>query len=158
MTRAARQAPGRRQPRVQRQVTPAPASRLSVLERFSGEIGTERLRRGVFTSVSEPVTAIGEYIAHHDSISKPLMWTKGARDIPQKVNRANSRLSSKRNDALHRRPLGLDDAGSAIITAGLSRAAEQGEHEQFPPDQPRGFPPAAVCAGMLAAAALGRPA
>jgi len=32
---------------------------------------------------------------------KPLIWTKSARDILQKVIRANSRLSSKQNETLH---------------------------------------------------------
>ena len=32
---------------------------------------------------------------------KPFIWTKSARDILQKVIRANSRLSSKQNEALH---------------------------------------------------------
>jgi hypothetical protein len=32
---------------------------------------------------------------------KPFSWTKSARDILQKVIRANSRLNSKQNEALH---------------------------------------------------------
>ena len=32
---------------------------------------------------------------------KPFIWTKSARDILQKVIRANSRLSSKQNATLH---------------------------------------------------------
>jgi len=32
---------------------------------------------------------------------KPFIWTKSARDILQKVIRANSRLSSKQNETLH---------------------------------------------------------
>ena len=61
----------------------------------------ERLRRGVFTSVPELVTAIDDYIAHHNINPKPFIWTKSARDILQKVIRANSRLSSIQNEALH---------------------------------------------------------
>jgi len=40
-------------------------------------------------------TAIDEYVAHHNKEPKPFIWTKCARDILQKVIRANSRLSSK---------------------------------------------------------------
>ena len=60
---------------------------------------TERLRRGVFTSVPELVAAIDEYVAHHNTDPKPFIWTKSARDILQKVIRANSRLSSKQRAA-----------------------------------------------------------
>ena len=72
-----------------------------MVERFFRDITTERLRRGVFTSVPELVAAIDEYIAHHNTNPKPFVWTKSARDILQKVIRADSRLSSKQNDALH---------------------------------------------------------
>jgi hypothetical protein len=47
------------------------------------------------------VAAIDEYIAHHNIAPKPFIWTKSAADILQKVIRANSRLSSKRNGTLH---------------------------------------------------------
>ena len=58
------------------------------------------MRRGVFTSVPELISAIDEYIAHHNTNPKPFIWTKSVRDILQRVIRANSRLSSKQNDAL----------------------------------------------------------
>jgi len=35
------------------------------------------------TSVPELVTAIDEYIAHHNTMPKPFIWTKSARDILQ---------------------------------------------------------------------------
>ena len=47
------------------------------------------------------LAAIDEYIAHHNTKPKPFIWTKSARDILQKVIRANSRLSSKQNATLH---------------------------------------------------------
>jgi hypothetical protein len=50
--------------------------------------------------VPELISAIDEYVAHHNTHPKPFIWTKSARDILQKVIRANSRLSSKQNDAL----------------------------------------------------------
>jgi hypothetical protein len=62
---------------------------------------TARLRRGVFISVPALVAAIDEYIAHHNINPKPFIWTKSARDILQKVIRANSRLNSKQNATLH---------------------------------------------------------
>ena len=42
-------------------------------------------RFGVFTSVPELVTAINEYVAHHNVKPKPFIWTKSAADILQKV-------------------------------------------------------------------------
>ncbi len=76
-------------------------ARLNMVERFFRDITTERLRRGVFTSVRELVTAIDKYVAHHNKEPKPFIWTKSARDILQGVIRANSRLSSKQNATRH---------------------------------------------------------
>ena len=72
-----------------------------MVERFFRDLTTERLRRGVFTSVPELRAAIDEYVAHHNTNPKPFIWTKSARDILQKVIRANRRLSSKQNETLH---------------------------------------------------------
>jgi len=88
-------------PRFNMHFTPTSASWLNMVERFFRDITTERLRRGVFTSVPELIDAIDEYIAHHNTKPKPFIWTKSARDILQKVIRANSRLSSRQNETLH---------------------------------------------------------
>ena len=88
-------------PRITMHFTPTSASWLNMVERFFRDITTERLRRGVFTSVPELIGAIDEYIAHHNTNPKPFIWTKTARDILQKVIRANSHLSSKQNATLH---------------------------------------------------------
>ena len=88
-------------PRFNMHFTPTSASWLNMIERFFRDITTERLRRGVFTSVPELIGAIDDYIAHHNTKPKPFIWTKSARDILQKVIRANSRLSSKQNATLH---------------------------------------------------------
>lgn len=84
-------------PRFNMHFTPTSASWLNMVERFFRDITTDRLRRGVFTSVSELEDAITQYIAHHNQDPKPFIWTKSARDILQKVIRANSKLSSKKN-------------------------------------------------------------
>jgi len=88
-------------PRFHMHFTPTSASWLNMVERFFRDITTERLRRGVFTSVAELVAAIDAYVAHHNIHPKPFIWTKSARDILEKVIRANSRLSSKQNETLH---------------------------------------------------------
>jgi hypothetical protein len=72
-----------------------------MVERFFRDISENRLRRGVFTSVQELTTAIDEYVTHHNLNPKPFIWTKSARDILQKVIRANNNLSSKQNATLH---------------------------------------------------------
>ena len=88
-------------PRIIMHVTPTSASWLNMVERFFRDITTERLRRGVFTSVPALIAAIDEYIAHHNTKPKPFIWTKSARDILQKVIRTNSHLNSKQNATLH---------------------------------------------------------
>jgi transposase len=90
-----------KQPRFNMHFTPTSASWLNMVERFFRDLTTEQLRRGVFTSVPELTATIDAYIAHHNINPKPFIWTKSARDILQKVIRANSRLSSKQNAALH---------------------------------------------------------
>lgn len=88
-------------PRFNMHFTPTSASWLNMVERFFRDITTDRLRRGVFTSVAELEAAIKEYVDHHNKDPKPFIWTKSARDILQKVIRANSKLSSKQNGTLH---------------------------------------------------------
>ena len=88
-------------PRFHIHFTPTSASWLNMVERFFRDITTERLRRGVFTSVPALTAAIHDYVAHHNQNPKPFIWTAKANDILQKVVRANSRLSSKQNEALH---------------------------------------------------------
>ncbi len=88
-------------PRFVMHFTPTSASWLNMVERFFRDITTERLRRGVFTSVPELIAAINEYVDHHNIEPKPFIWTAKAKDILQKVIRANERLSSKQNATLH---------------------------------------------------------
>ena len=88
-------------PRLNMHFTSTSASWLNMVERFFRDISENRLRRGVFTNVPELVAAIDAYIAHHNINPKPFIWTKSARDILQKVIRANSRLTAKQNATLH---------------------------------------------------------
>ncbi len=90
-----------RHPRFTVHFTPTSASWLNMVERFFRDLTTARLRRGVFRSVPELTAAIKEYVAVHNKDPKPFVWTAKANDILQKVIRANRRLSSKKNEALH---------------------------------------------------------
>jgi hypothetical protein len=69
-----------------------------MVERLFRDITTERLGRGMFTSVAELEAAINEYVAHHNTRPKPFIRTKGARDILRKVVRANSRLGGSASE------------------------------------------------------------
>lgn len=88
-------------PRITMHFTPTSESWLNMVERFLHDVTTEQLRRGVFTSVPKLIATIDAYIAHHNKNPKPFIWTKSARDILQKVIRANKRLSSKQNATPH---------------------------------------------------------
>jgi hypothetical protein len=72
-----------------------------MVERFFRDLTTQRLRRGIFRSVPDLVAAIKQYVAVHNRKPKPFIWTAKANDILEKVIRANRRLSSKQNEALH---------------------------------------------------------
>ena len=61
-------------------------------KRWFGKITSDRIRRGVFTSVPELERAIHDYIEHNNANPKPFVWTKSANDIVLKVNRGRAAL------------------------------------------------------------------
>jgi transposase len=73
--------------------TPTGCSWLNMVERFFRDLTQNRLRRGVFRDVEELITAIGDYIDHHNRKPKPFIWTAKATDILEKVKRARSALA-----------------------------------------------------------------
>lgn len=94
----------KKHPRFNMHFTPTSASWSNVAEQFFRATSVKRLRRGVFTSVPDLVAVIDEYVAHHNTKPKPIIWTNSAADILQKVILANAHLSSKQNATLHQRP------------------------------------------------------
>ncbi len=88
-------------PRFHLHFTPTSASWLNMVERFFRDLTTDRLRRGVFHSVPDLVATIESYVASHNANPKAFIWTAKAKDILEKVIRANKRLSSKQDAALH---------------------------------------------------------
>jgi transposase len=66
--------------------TPTSSSWLNLVERWFGEITRKRIRRGVFKSVPELITAIEEYIRCNNENPKPFTWTKRAEEIINKVS------------------------------------------------------------------------
>ena len=81
-----------RQPRFHLHFIPTASSWLNLVERWFGQITSERIRRGVFKSVAELESAIKDYIAHNNANPKPFVWTKSANDIILKVNRGRASL------------------------------------------------------------------
>lgn len=79
-------------PRFTVHFTPTSASWLNMVERFFRDITENRLRRGIFRSVGDLITTIDEYLVHHNQDPKPYIWTKSAKDILEKVTRAQNAL------------------------------------------------------------------
>ena len=66
--------------------TPTGASWLNLVERWFGEITRKRIRRGIFKSVPDLVSAIEEFIRINNEKPKPFVWTKKVDEILKKVN------------------------------------------------------------------------
>jgi len=81
-----------RHPRFHAHFTPTSASWLNMVERFFRDLTVNSVRRGVFRSVPELITAIQDYIAHHNQNPKPFIWTAKASDILEKVKRGRAAL------------------------------------------------------------------
>ncbi|HTV05393.1 MAG TPA: IS630 family transposase [Acidobacteriaceae bacterium] len=81
-----------RHPRFHMHFTPTGCSWLNMVERFFRDLTENRLRRGVFRSVEELITAIFDYIDHHNESPKPFIWTAKAADILEKVKRPRTAL------------------------------------------------------------------
>jgi transposase len=82
----------KRHPRFHVHFTPTSASWLNMVERFFRDLTAHRLRRGVFRDVMELVSAIDDYVDHHNENPKPFIWTASANDILEKVKRARKTL------------------------------------------------------------------
>ena len=66
-----------------------------MIERFFRDLTDKRIRRGIFRNVDELVTAIQDYIGHHNTNPKPFIWTAKASDILEKVKRARLALDNR---------------------------------------------------------------
>jgi transposase len=78
--------------RFQVRFTPTSASWLNMVERFFRDLTEKRIRRAVFYDLEQLITAIGDYIDHHNQSPKPFIWTAKANDILEKVTRARTAL------------------------------------------------------------------
>ena len=68
-----------------------------MVERFFRDITHNRIRRGVFQDLEQPIAAIGDYIDVHNQAPKPFIWTAIANDILEKVTRAQAALNKRRS-------------------------------------------------------------
>ena len=84
----------KRNKRVCLHFTPTSSSWLNLVERFFSVLTEKQLKRGVFTSVDELEQKIIEYIDKNNKNPKPFVWTKSAKEILEKVNRARSTLDN----------------------------------------------------------------
>ena len=65
-----------------------------MVERWLSQITQKRIRRGVFPSVSNLITAINQYIEATNANPKPFVWTATVEAIISKVKRANEVLDA----------------------------------------------------------------
>jgi transposase len=80
-------------PRFHLHFTPTSSSWLNLVERWFREITDKAIRRGVFHSVPDLVTAIEAYLQAHNNDPKPFIWTATAEDILTKVRRGRVALN-----------------------------------------------------------------
>jgi transposase len=73
---------------------PTSSSWLNLIEQFFRQLDQNRLKRGVFRSVPELITAILDYVDHSNDDPKPFVWTKSADEILDKVGRARASLDN----------------------------------------------------------------
>jgi transposase len=83
-------------PRFHLHFTPTRSSWLNLVERWFGEITRKRIRRGVFRSVPELVTASEDFIRVNNKNPKPFVWTKKVHPILEKVAHCKAVIGTPR--------------------------------------------------------------
>ncbi len=73
---------------------PTSSSWLNLVERWFGELTQKAVRRGVFLSVPDLVTAIQSFLDAWNTDPQPFVWTAKLEDILQKIARARAKLES----------------------------------------------------------------
>ena len=86
----------KRHPRFRLHFIPTSSSWLNLVERWFREITDKRIRRGTFESVPALVTAIEEYLAHHNQNPQVFVWSAPVDRILAKIAKCKEAL-----DALH---------------------------------------------------------
>lgn len=81
--------------------TPTSSSWLNVIERWFKELTDKRLRRGVFTSVTELSEAITTWAEHWNTNPRPFIWRATADEIIAKVRRGRDTLHQLKTQTDH---------------------------------------------------------
>ncbi len=81
--------------------TPTSSSWLNLVERWFKELTDRRLRRGVFSSVSDLIDAIELWAEHWNDNPKPFVWHKTAEEIIEKVRRGRATLTQVKSATHH---------------------------------------------------------
>jgi transposase len=84
-------------PRFHLHSIPTSSSWLNLVERWFRELTDKALRRGVFHSVNDLVTAIEDYLKANNDNPKPFVWTATAEQILAKVARGRVALQQVKN-------------------------------------------------------------
>lgn len=79
-------------PRFHLHFTPASSSWLNMVERWFRDLTDKAIRRGVFHSVKDLITAIEGYLKANNDNPKPFTWTATAEQILAKVARGRVAL------------------------------------------------------------------
>jgi len=79
-------------PRFHLHFTPTSSSWLNLVERWFRDLTDKALRRGVFHSVPDLITAIEDYLQANNNDPKPFIWTANADAILAKVRRGRVAL------------------------------------------------------------------
>ena len=84
----------KKRPRYHLHFTPTSSSWLNQVERWFAKITQQRIRRGVFRSVDELISAIDSYIVMHNQNAKPFVWTASAELILSRVQKLCMRTNN----------------------------------------------------------------
>jgi hypothetical protein len=82
----------KRHPRFIPHFTPTSSSWLNLVERWFGELTGKRIRRGVFISVADLVSAINDFLEAWNTNPKPFIWTATVESIIAKLSRCKQTL------------------------------------------------------------------
>ena len=81
-------------PRFHLHFTPTSSSWLNLIERWFGKLTDKAIRRGIFHSVPQLITAIETYLTVNNENPEPFIWTATAEQILTKVQRGRVALNT----------------------------------------------------------------
>jgi transposase len=84
-------------PRFHLHFTPTASSWLNMIERWFGKLTDKAIRRGVFHTVPDLITAIEAYLESTNNDPQPFLWTATAEQILAKVRRGRITLNQLAN-------------------------------------------------------------